>query len=166
MDKRAIEGIRYANIDDWDGFFKKVRDRDEALAEVMELAADRVREEPISAFDPRIGFGRIHAEVYLQPEKRKVLLKVVMRRLRGGDVETDLTLEDAMWMGRSMIYSVKCAMDEVNASVLHTQAVDLGDMFEEHLVAAERFLKEIRESYETYRAAAHEPPDEDREVAG
>ena len=33
MDKRAIEGIRYANIDDWDGFFKKVRDRDEALAE-------------------------------------------------------------------------------------------------------------------------------------
>ena len=88
-----------------------------------------------------------------------------MRRRRGPDVVTDQTLEEAMWMGRSIIYNVKCAMDDVTSAVLPTQAVDLGDQFEKHLAAAEGFLAQIRNSFEAYHAAYREPANEDKALA-
>ena len=154
-DARTIEEIRYAHLDEFTGFVKRLREYDEALAEVVELVGDRVRTDLPSAFDTRTAFGRIYSDVYLHPQTRDVIVRIVMRRRRGADVVADQTLEEVMWMGRSIMYNVKRAMDEVNGAVLPTQAADLGDKFETHLAAAEEFLKAIRESYEAYQAAAH-----------
>lgn len=162
-DVRTIEEIRYAHLDEFTGFVKRLREYDEELAEVLELVGDRVRTELPSAFDTRTAFGRIASDVYLHPQTRDVIVRTVMSRRRGADVVADQTLEELMWMGRSIIYNVKCAMDEVSAAVLPTQAADLGAKFETHLAAAEQFLNDIRDSYEVYQAAGEPSLQTDRE---
>ena len=164
-DERTIEEIRYAHLDEFTGFVERLREYDEALAEVVELVGDRVRMELPSAFDTRTAFGRIASDVYLHTQTREAIVRLVMRRRRGADVVADQTLEELMWMGRSIIYNVKCAMDEVNAAVLPTHATDLGEKFEKHLAAAEQFLKDVRGSYEAYQAAAHSSLQTNREHA-
>ena len=164
-DDVAIEELRYSDKDEFTDFIKRLRKYDENFADVIEQAGERIRPEYTPTFDTRTAFAKILLEVHLRPETREMFLRVIMRRLRGGDVTSDQTLEDAMWFGSIMISNVKDAMDDVKAAVLRAQAVDLGKNFEKHLTAAEAFLKDIRESYEAHKAASNAAGTEDREPA-